>query len=379
MPELIVKPVLTQREKEQFLALPQKLYRNDPNWVMPEPSTVRSLVGYQHHPYYDDAEAQTFLALCGSQVCGRVAAIINHAHNRRYNERCCFFGFFECVDDQQVASSLLDAARAWVVARKMQVMRGPTNPSMNYGCGLLIDGFDSPPTVGTTYNPAYYARLIDRAGFHKVQDMYAYQGHIDMLDTMDPKLEFVVNEARRRYRVNVRPISMSRFEEEARMVLELHNQSLGNIWGFVPLSDSEMRHRAAAMRRMIFSDLTSVAEVDGQVVGVVHGLVDCYIRNRRNTKKPLPSGYPRILPSDCATRRMRIIRISVRPDYVCWGLGLVLLERLIPGARARGIEEAEFSRVMETNRIAMATLQRAGAIRTKTYRIYDGRVDTIVS
>ena len=115
-------------------------------------------------------------------------------------------------------------------------MRGPTNPSMNYSCGLLIHGFDAPPLAGTTYNPPYYAKLLEGAGFQKAQDMYAYHGHIRMLDRLDPKLAFIAREAKRRHGIRVRCYDWSRPEQEALRVLHMHNEALRHIWGFVPLS-----------------------------------------------------------------------------------------------------------------------------------------------
>ena len=240
MSQLFVKPITSRREQKQFINLPWKLYEGDPNWVPPLLVEHRKLLNYRHHPFYDDAEIQTFLALRDGEVCGRVAALVNHAHNRRMNEKRGFFGFFESVDDQEVANALFSAARNWLRERGMQAIRGPCNPSLNYELGLLIDGFDKPPTFMMTYNKPYYGRLIEGAGFKKVTDMYAFWGHMEMLAQIDKKLFFIVNESKSRFNVTVRAMDRSRFRQEVEMFLRVYNESLVGTWGFAPLSAGEI-------------------------------------------------------------------------------------------------------------------------------------------
>ena len=141
-----VQPVRTRREKNQFLHLPWELYRGDPNWVPPLRSNQKELVGYQPHPFYNDAEVQTFLALRDGSACGRIAAIVNHAYNKKYNEQRGFFGFFESVDDSQVVAGLMDAARGWLAERDIhnvdEVLGAEDDPRLPAGqvdLVLLVD------------------------------------------------------------------------------------------------------------------------------------------------------------------------------------------------------------------------------------------------
>ena len=378
MSSVTVKPVTTRREQKQFLKLPWTIYRDDANWIPPLRLNQEELLSYRPHPFYDDAEVQTFLALRDGQVCGRVAAIVNHAHNRRYKERRGFFGFFESVDDQQVASGLLDAAAAWLAERDIRAIRGPTNPSLNYECGLLIeaaDGFDGSPTFMMTYNPLYYARLIEGYGFRKVQDLYAYWGHVDMLDTLDKKVHRIVVEVQRRFNVKLRPFDRKRFSEEVRTFLDIYNRSLGGTWGFVPLSNKESEHMGAGMRHLIVPEMTSMAEVDGKVIGSVFGMLDYNPRIRKINGRLLPFGFLRLLWNRRRIKRVRLISTNVVPEYQQWGVGPLLLHRLVPGVLDWGIQEVEFSWVLESNFLSWGTLQRGGAIRTRTYRIYDYEPD----
>ena len=139
----------------------------------------KELVGYAKHPFQQIAEIQTFLAVRDGEPVGRVAAILNHASNRHFNEERGYWGFFESVDDPAVAHPLFDAARGWLAERNIKAVRGPVNPSMNYECGLLIDGFEMQPTFLMPYNPPYYQALVESYGWAKTQDLFSYVGTID--------------------------------------------------------------------------------------------------------------------------------------------------------------------------------------------------------
>jgi len=374
MAEVVVHAVASRLQRKQFFQLPWQLYRGDPNWIPPLRQNQLELLNFKPHPFYDNAEIQAFLALRGGEPCGRVAAIVNHVYNERHKEKRGFFGFFESVDDPQVAEALFGAARQWLADRGLTVLRGPANPSMNYECGLLIDGFDSPPTFMMTYNPPYYAKLIEGCGFSKSQDMYAYWGHVNMLQELDKKLQFIVDEAKRRFNVKLRNLDGSRFYEDVRMFLDIYNRSLVGSWGFSPMSEGEIDHAGKALKYLIVPELTAAAEVDGKMVGAVFGLLDYNPRVKRIDGRLLPFGFIRLLRNKRAIPRIRLVSTNVVPEYQKWGLGLVLLNKLLPDSLAYGIQEAEFSWVLETNHLSKASLERGGAKLVKSWRMYDGDV-----
>jgi GNAT superfamily N-acetyltransferase len=371
MSRLEVTPVRSSREQRWFLSLPWQIYRDDPYWVPPLRQHQKEMVGFARHPFYNDASGEAFLAFRDGRPCGRVLAIVNHAHNRRYHERRGFFGFFECADDGDVAAGLFRAVREWFAGQGVDEIRGPCNPSLNYECGLLVDGFDSPPTFMMTYNRPYYGALLEACGFQKVQDLYAFWGHVEMLAALDQKLAFVVEEASRRFQVQVRRLDRKRFDQEVRMFLDIYNQSLVGTWGYVPLSEAEVDHLGAALKHLIVPEMTTVAEVEGRPVGAVFGLLDYNPRIKQIDGRLYPFGFIRLLSHRRRIKRVRLISTNVLPEYQRWGLGLVLVARLVPEALAWGIEEAEFSWVLESNHLSRATLQRGGAKLAKTYRIYD--------
>jgi GNAT superfamily N-acetyltransferase len=371
MSDLSIQRVVTSRQKRQFLDFPWTLYSNDPNWIPPLRGNAKEMVNYRPHPFYERNLAQTFLAYRDGEVCGRVAAILNRGHNIQYNERRGFFGFFDCRDDQEAANGLFDAVRRWFTEQGVFCLRGPTNPSLNYELGLLIDGFDSPPTFMMTYNPPYYARLIENYGFRKTQDLFAFWGHIDMLPGIASKLAPIAEQIIERYNVKLRPLDRSRFQADVEMFLDLYNRSLVNTWGFVPMSAGEVKRLAGELKQIIVPEMALAAQIDDRVVGAAFGLPDYNPRIKEIKGRLFPFGFIHLLRNRRAIKRIRLISTNVLPEYQRMGVGLVLMHGLVPKAMEWGLEEAEFSWVLESNSLSFGALKKGGAKITKTYRLYD--------
>ncbi|MCA9263144.1 MAG: hypothetical protein KDA60_04825 [Planctomycetales bacterium] len=367
-----VIPVTTRRQKRQFLGFPWQLYRNDPHWVPPLRLNQKQLVGYARHPFYDDAQVQTFLAMRNGRICGRIAAIVNDVHNRtRQDEQRGFLGFFESENDPTVAHALFDAARGWLADHGQRQLRGPTNPSINYEWGLLIDGFEQSPTFMMTYNPPYYQELWESYGFVKAQDMYSFYGHKDGLEKLSEKVQFVATESARRLNLKLRRVDKRHFTRDVRIFLDIYNKALVGTWGFIPLSESEIVHLAASLRNLIVPDLTLIAEVGDEPVGALFGLLDYNPRIRDINGRLFPFGFLKLLNNRQQIQRVRLISTNVLPEYQRWGVGVVLTTALVEPALAFGVTEGEFSWVLESNHLSRKTLERGGLALEKTHRVYD--------
>ena len=371
MSDLIVKPVATRRERKLFLEFPWKLYRNDPHWIPPIRIDQEELVGYRPHPFYLRNEVQTFLAFRGHEVVGRIAAIHNRIHVEYQKDPRGFFGFFECSDDREAAAGLLDAVRAWLADRNLYALRGPMNPGMNYTLGTLVEGFDSPPTFLMTYNPPYYDRLLEGCGLCKAQDLYAYFGFRDMLPASSAKYGPIAEQIVDRYDIKLRTLDRARFVADVEAFLGVYNRSMVKHWGFSPMSAEEVRHLAKGLRWLIVPELTALAEIDGQMVGAVFGMLDYNPRIRRIDGRLFPFGFMRLLWNRRAIKRIRLVSINVIPEYQLMGVGLVLLRSMVPKGLDWGLEEVEYSWVAESNALSRGSLEKGGAKRLKTYRIYD--------
>jgi len=367
----IIKPV-SRRDKKRTLEFPWKIYKNDPYWVPTLVSEEKGLLGFSSEPFYERNSVQTFLAERNGEVVGRISAILNVGHLERYNDGVGFFGFFESIDDQNVANTLFDAASEWLREKGVKAIRGPMNPSMNHTVGLLIDGFDSSPFFMMTYNPRYYEKLVENAGFAKVQDMYSYWGKIEMLPKIRERFLHTAEMVQERFNVVVRPLNQKHFSEDCEMFLDVYNRSLTNTWGFVPMSANEIKKMANSLKLLMIPDLALCAEINGKPVGATFCLPDYNPRIRAIKGRLFPFGFIKLLYNrEAAIKRVRIISTNVLPEYQMSGLGLVLLNALVPKAVACGVQEAEFSWVLESNQFSRGSLEKGGAIRNKIYRVYE--------
>ena len=371
MSNISIVVVQNRQHKKQFLSLPWEIYKGDQYWIPPLRQNQKELVGYSKHPFYDDAEGQTFVAIKDGRVCGRILVLVNRGYNRQYDSKTGFFGFFESIDDENVANGLFEAGREWLRERGMARVQGPCNPSLNYECGLLVEGFEDSPKFMMTYNRPYYGKLIEAAGFEKNQDMYAFWGHVEMLKTIDKKLEFVYYEAIKRFDIKLRRMSHKNFDQDVRMFLDIYNKSLVGTWGFVPMSPGEVDHTAKSLKRLIVPEMTSVAEVDGKPVGAMFALLDYNPRIKEIDGRLFPFGFLKLLTRRRNLKTVRLLSTNVLPEYQRWGVGVVLLARLVPEIYKWGVEDAEFSWVLESNHLSRKSLERGGAKLTKTYRIYE--------
>lgn len=379
MPEIKILEPRTSRARREFLQLPWEIYRGDPLWIPPLRVEQESLVDYPtwisrltgRNPFYDRNRVQTFLAMRGGKPVGRIAAIVNQGHLERYNDDVGFWGFFESIDDTEVSAALFSAAQTWLKAQGCRVMRGPVNPSLNHTLGLLIDGFDSSPFFMMTYNPPYYEKLCEEFAMKKSQDLYAYWGQIDMLPRIQKKLLPICEMIQEKTGAAVRPMNQLTFQREVELFLHIYNRALTNTWGFVPMSDREVKETAFFLKFLIVPELALAVTVDGKDVGATFVLPDYNPRIKEIDGKLFPFGWRYLTRRKDLIKKIRIISTNVLPEYQMLGLGLVLINGLVPKAIEWGIQEAEFSWVLESNDFSRGSLEKGGAIRNKTYRVYD--------
>lgn len=372
---IVVVEAKTFGQRRAFLNFPFKLYKDDPYWVPNIRMDEKGLVGFSKNPFYERNSCQAFLAMRGKEVVGRIVAILNVGHLERYNDGVGFFGFFETIDDQAVANALFDTASAWLKERGCTTVRGPMNPSMNHTLGLLIEGFDSSPFFMMTYNPPYYEKLVDNYGFKKVQDLFSFWGEIDMLPKVRERYLDICNRIEERTGVKVRYVDKKHYSKDVHAFLDIYNRSLTNTWGFVPFSEKELKDMAFGLGFLIVPELVVAVELDGKLVGATFCLPDYNPRIRAIKGKLFPFGWIKLLRNKKELKRIRILSTNVLPEYQMLGLGLVLVNGLVPRTVEWGIQEAEFSWVLESNDYSRGSLERGGAIINKKFRVYDKPLD----
>lgn len=375
-----VKPARSAREQRQFLDLPYRLHKNDSNWVAPLKIAQKDILNTRRHPFYKTADVEKFIATRDGRVVGRVMAIINHAHNEYHGERAGFFGFFEVENDPVAAKALLDAARDWVASRGAEVIRGPVNPSTNYELGLLVEGFDTPPAVMMTYNPQYYCELIEQYGFRKAVDMYAYDIDVKSF-IVSQKLKRVAERLKVKDRISVRTVNMKDFKREVEIVRRIYNDAWSNNWGFVPVSEAEFNHLAKDMKQIVDPEIVFIAEqqIDEQgtrkPIGFFLAVPDINYALKRINGRLLPLGLPKLLWHSRKISHIRIITMGIVKQHQSMGVASIFYNEIYRHSSEGGYPSGEMSWVLENNVMMNRAAELIGGRRTKTYRIYELRIE----
>jgi len=363
-----VVPVETRRELKTFINVPWDIYRDDPDWVPPLKMDMRNAFNPSKHPFHKHSEAQPFLALRGDVAVGRICAIRNRRHEEFQGESVGFFGFFECVDDQAVASALFDTVREWLRERGLEVMRGPTSFSTNEVAGLLIGGESGPPFVMMPHNPPYYPALLEAYGFGKAKDLLAWA-----LENEEPEhLTRAESIVRRRNKVTVRTMDRSRYAEELEKVRAIYNSAWEKNWGFVPMNDDEIDFMADELKLVIEPQLALFMEnAEGETIGFALALPDFNQVLIKLDGRLFPFGLIKALWNKRKIDRMRVIILGLLPEYRGKALDVLLYLGLFRNALGIGITWGEMSWILEDNGPMNAAIERFGSRLFRTYRLYD--------
>ncbi len=366
-----IRPVTTRADRRAFIRLPWAIYAWDKNWVPPLLLDQETLLDPAKNPFFQHAEMEMYLAWSEGVAIGRIAAILDRSHNEFHGERTLHFGFFECVDDVAVARALVDRAKEMGRARGMTTLRGPVNPSTNETCGMLIEGFDSPPVIMMTYNPRYYLSLMERVGLAKAKDLYAWYCDQDIVKL--DQLRRVTQRVKERHKVTFRSLDLSRFDEEVGLVHGIYNRAWEKNWGFVPMTEAEFRHMGKNLKPVIVPELAFVAESDGKPAGFILGLPDLNLALIHANGRLFPFGLLKILWHARKIRTCRIITLGVVPEFRKRGIEGLLIFELID--RAPKYPGGELSWILEDNRQMNGILETMGARLYKRYRIYEAPIE----
>ena len=371
------------REFERFA---WDLYRDDPHWAPPLRgdllgNRILGLTGLltPKHPYHEHAEVTHFLARRKGNIVGRISAAVNRRFNEYYNARIGFFGFFEGVEDYEVAKKLLDCAGAWLEARGMTVMRGPGEYSnaTHERQGILIEGFDSHPTVDLTHNPPYYADFLERYGFAKAKDYYAY-----IMDAQNPapeRLTKLAGQVKKRRDIKTRRLSMINLRADVDLIVEIYNDSWARNWGFLPITRGEANSMADSLKLVADPGLIRFAFVRGEPAAVLGALPDPNVLLRPRRRWHGDSDFVRVARLLLKRRHIPLVRLmffGVRPGFRNLGVDAILFNEVKDYATRHGYQQCETSMLLEDNHLIISPSEFMTAHRYKTWRIYDIPIGT---
>jgi GNAT superfamily N-acetyltransferase len=350
----------------EFVKLPRKINALYPNWVAPiyreQARTI--LTG----PFNEIGEKRLFMAFVDGVPMGRISAQINHAHNRHYGGMQGFFGWFESVDDTDVARVLMDAAEAWLKTRGCRDMVGPLSFSIYDEIGVLVDNFDEPPVVLCTYNPPYYDRLLKDVGLEKEMDWYAY---LKRKATGIPEtVRRIAARVEKQPNVVLRRMSKRNWDQESTRIRRIFEIAWTDNWFHVPFTDRQWSHVTTELKKVFKEEFALALEVNGKRVGFLVSVLDANIALKAANGELYPFGIFKILWNLRKIRRPRTAIMGLLPEYRNRGYDIYMIFRMIVDGAKLGYDNCDCSLIAENNAKMIKALELIGAERYKTYRLY---------
>lgn len=380
MPSLPIEilPVEGKAMTRRFLAVPDSVYADDPNW--------RPQLSFERAAHLDPAKnpgaaslenRQLFLAVHAGKDVGRIAAFINPAHNAHSNANDGFFGFFDCLPKAELGAALLSAAEIWLRGRGVDKVIGPSQWSVNEECGLLIDGFDTPPVVMMPHGQPAYQAIIEGQGFEKATDMFAFQAELAAGYPRPKMTQMMVKSAERNKDITIRSMRASTFMEEVEIVMGIFNDAWSENWGFIPFSDKQIEHMAKEIKPIMFKEGLWIGEYKGEPIAYIWMIPDLNEAIRDLNGSLFPFGWAKLLwrLKISGVKQARIPLMGLRKEFhnTRTGLSIVasLCETVFEAARNKGFTHCELSWILEDNPGMISICEQAGAKAYKTYRMYE--------
>lgn len=360
-----------------FMQVPHTVYASDPAWVPPL-WLERRLHYSRHNPFLEHGRWQGWVARRDGRPVGRISAQIDELHRARYGRHCGHFGLLDAVDDGAVFQALVAVAERWLQRQGVTEVTGPFNFSVNQDCGLLVEGFDTPPAMMMPHGRPWYPARLEAQGYRPARDLLAYRiqtafEHPRVMQVLMQRFGGVIR---------IRPLRRRRMDEELETLRGLFNDAWAGNWGFVPFTRSEFRELGQMLRLFVDEQLVQVAEVDGAAVGFIVGLPDLNEAIADLDGRLLPFRWLRLwrrLRGHRVTRG-RVPLMGVLPHYQNTAMGTAVAFMLIAAVQeallARGIRSTELSWILEDNGGMRKILERIGGAPYKRYRIYTRRIAT---
>lgn len=367
-----VTPISGTADLRRFIKLPATIYADRAEWREPLYLERRMHLSEKHNPTFRHLDWQAWIAWRGGQPVGRISAQIDSLRAEQHGDDVGYFGMLEAPDDPQIFAQLLGTAEAWLRSRGMTHVHGPFSLTINDECGLLIDGFDTPPMMMMGHARAYHQRHVEALGYHKAVDMLAYW--IDLAFAHPRPMRRLLD----RYapRIRVRPIERKRYNEELDLLRDIFNDAWARNWGFVSFTQEEFRDMGSTLKLLIADDLVQIAEVDGQAVAFIVGLPNLNEAARDLGGSLLPTGLFKLLwrLKIAFPETSRVPLMGVRQAFQRGPMGAALAFAVIAAMQTslydHGARGCELSWILEDNKGMRDIIESLGGERYKTYRVY---------
>jgi len=368
-PPICIEPVLSYWQRRKFLQFPYDLYQKEPQWIPPLYLDRKKTINPKKNPWFQHGEAAFFLARRGGQLVGRIGAINNRRYNEENKAQVGWFGFFDCIDDVEVARALMDTVEKWHMARGMRELTGPAQYSSNEEWGSIVEGFDTPPIFLSPFNLPYQPKHLEALGFQKAKDLIMWG--MDIIKPLPEKVMRLAEQIRTRQSIVVRPINMKRLAEETVKIRDIYNSAWEKNWGFVSMAEAEFEALVADLKKVAIPELTLFAEVNGEAAGFSIALPDMN-QAFKNLKggRLFPLGIFRFLADRKKINRGRLFIMGIKPEYRRRGLDAVLMADTFLNGRKLGWTGGEVGWTLEDNDAINRLIGLFGSKPVKRYRVF---------
>lgn len=375
MSDIQLELVEDKRQLKSFIDFPHDLYKGDPHYVPELHIAQRDILTPGKHPFHNYGEIKRYVAKRNGKIAGRIVSINNPRYNQHFDSNVGFFGFFDCIDDNDVAHTLLQQAESDAASWGFERLIGPTNLTTNDTAGVLVDGFDDAPRIMMTYNQAYLPALLTQLDYNKEMDLYAYDIRTADVSDRTLRLSDRIEERLKRSGITIRNIKVQDIKAEADRILSVYNEAWIDNWGFVPFTQEEIDFLREDLKMIVLEDFAYIAEHDGKAVGFSLTVPDINeVLQRIKRGRLLPTGLFKLLLGKGKTKRVRIMAMGVRDDYRKKGIEAIFFARNIRTAQRRGVIAGEASWVLESNEEMIAAAEALNGKRYKTYRLFQKNV-----
>ena len=375
MSELSIRPVISKADRKAFVDFAWDAYRNDPAWVPPLKDEVHGLISPEKNPWFGHAKAQLFLAERQNRIVGRISAQVDDLVLEHMGAGTGQWGMLEALDGE-AASELIKTGEGWLREQGATRALGPVSLSIWDEVGLEIEGFDEPPTAMMPHHRPEYRQWIEAAGYAKAKDLITYA--LDITNWQDPLIDRLIAAGERNPRINIRKVDKSRFDEEARLILNLLNDAWSENWGFVPLTEAEIAYAGKKLKPIIFEDLVRVAEVDGEAVAFMLTIPDINELTKDLNGELFPFNWIKLLwrLRKPRTRRLRVplmgVAKSLHGSRLASQLAFMMIEFTRRDAVSKfGATHGEFGWILEDNKGMLSIAQLPGAELNHRYRVFE--------
>jgi GNAT superfamily N-acetyltransferase len=369
-----IRPVRSRRELKRFVKVPFRLHRDHPQWVPPLVFDRMQFLNRRKNPYFEHAEAELFVAERDGEPVGRISAQVDQRWDEFQGGSDGMFGFFESIDDREVAAALLGAAEEWLGECGRDRILGPMDFTTNDEVGVLIEGHEIRPMILQNWHPRFYQGLFEGLGYGKAMDLlmwYLELGELKEGDQFAPEIHAAAAKALADEGVTIRNFSKRNLGEEMRRFREVYNEAWADNWGFVPPTDAEVEFHAKLLKQVLDEDWGFIAEKDGEAVGVAFTLPDINQVLARMDGRLLPLGWLRFLRGKPKIDRVRVFALGVKDDYRHTGVAAGLYLKHLEAASPDGVPAGETGWILETNKPMNRAMEGMGGHVIKRYRMYE--------